>query len=53
MFRMNSIPILYENDEILVINKPSGLSVQGGQGVTHSLDVDFSKRKIFYKINNL
>lgn len=41
---MNVIPILYENDEIYVINKPSGLSVQGGQGVTHSLDVDFSNQ---------
>ncbi len=41
---MNLIPILYENDEIYVINKPAGLSVQGGQGVTHSLDVDFSNQ---------
>lgn len=49
MFRMNPIPILYENDEIIVINKPSGLAVQGGQGVTHSLDVDFSK-ELGYKI---
>ena len=49
MFRMNHIPILYENDEIIVINKPSGLAVQGGQGVTHSLDVDFSK-ELGYKI---
>ncbi|MCR5187487.1 MAG: RluA family pseudouridine synthase [Treponema sp.] len=46
---MNSIPILYENDEIIVINKPSGLAVQGGQGITHSLDVDFSK-ELGYKI---
>ncbi len=55
MFRMNSIPILYENDEILVINKPSGLSVQGGQGVTHSLDVDFSKElgKKIYLVHRL
>lgn len=41
---MNVIPILYENDEIYVINKPAGLSVQGGQGVSHSLDVDFSNQ---------
>lgn len=41
---MNLIPVLYENDEIYVINKPSGLAVQGGQGVSHSLDVDFSKQ---------
>ena len=41
---MNTIPILYDNDEIFVINKPSGLSVQGGQGIKHSLDVDFSEQ---------
>jgi len=41
---MNVIPILYENEEIYVINKPSGLSVQGGQGVSHSLDVDFANQ---------
>jgi len=46
---MNSIPILYENEEIIVINKPSGLAVQGGQGITHSIDVDFSK-ELGYKI---
>lgn len=39
---MNSIPILYEDDEIYVINKPAGLSVQGGKDVKHSLDNDFS-----------
>ena len=38
---MNSIPVLYEDEEIYVINKPAGLSVQGGQGVKHSLDNDF------------
>lgn len=41
---MNQVPILYENDEIYVINKPAGLAVQGGQGVSHSLDVDFAKQ---------
>lgn len=41
---MNLIPILYENDEIYVINKPSGLAVQGGNGVSHSLDNDFSQQ---------
>lgn len=38
------IPIIYENDEIYIINKPAGLAVQGGQGVTHSLDVEFPKQ---------
>lgn len=35
---MNNIPIVYENDEILIINKPVGLSVQGGEGVSSSVD---------------
>ena len=46
---MNSIPILYENDEILVLNKPAGLAVQGGENITHSLDKDFSIQ-LGYKI---
>ena len=46
---MNSIPILYENDEIIVINKPSGLAVQGGKDIHHSLDKDFSE-ELGYKI---
>lgn len=41
---MNSIPVLYEDEEIYVINKPAGLSVQGGQGVKHSLDNDFAQQ---------
>ena len=32
------IEILYEDDECLVINKPAGLAVQGGAGVSISLD---------------
>lgn len=39
---MNLIDIVYENEEIFIINKPSGLAVQGGQGVTHSVDRDFA-----------
>ena len=35
---MNNIPIIYENDEILIINKPVGLAVQGGEGVSSSVD---------------
>lgn len=38
------VPVLYENDEIYVINKPSGLAVQGGNGVSHSLDNDFAQQ---------
>lgn len=46
---MNSVQILFENDEILVINKPAGLPVQGGENITHSLDKDFSQ-ELGYKI---
>ena len=35
---MKEIPIIYENDEILVINKPAGLAVQGGQGIKNPMD---------------
>lgn len=35
---MKNIPVLFENEEILVINKPSGVAVQGGQGIAHPLD---------------
>ncbi len=35
---MKEIPVLYENEEILVINKPSGVAVQGGPGIAHPLD---------------
>lgn len=36
--------VLYENDEILVINKPSGLAVQGGSGIKHSVDTLLPKQ---------
>jgi 23S rRNA pseudouridine955/2504/2580 synthase len=29
---------LYEDDDVLVLNKPMGLAVQGGSGTTHHLD---------------
>jgi 23S rRNA pseudouridine955/2504/2580 synthase len=35
---MKNIEILYEDDNIMVINKPAGLAVQGGEGVKTSLD---------------
>ena len=43
------IPIIYENEEILIINKPAGLAVQGGQGIVHSVDRDFAEQ-VGYKI---
>ena len=47
---MNGVTILYEDEEIFVINKNSGLAVQGGANVKHSIDVDFAEeigQKIF------
>ncbi|MBQ4378020.1 MAG: RluA family pseudouridine synthase [Treponema sp.] len=41
---MTQIPILYEDDEIFVINKPAGVPVQGGEGIAHPLDEEFSKQ---------
>lgn len=41
---MNNIPIIYEDEEIFIINKPAGLAVQGGEKISHSLDEDFSKQ---------
>ena len=35
---MKKIDVLFENEEILVINKPAGVAVQGGAGVKHPLD---------------
>ena len=35
---MTEIEIVFENEEILVINKPSGIAVQGGKGISHPLD---------------
>ena len=38
------IPIIYENNEIFIIDKPAGLAVQGGQGIVHSVDRDFAEQ---------
>ena len=35
---MKNVEILYEDDKIIVVSKPSGLAVQGGKGVKTSLD---------------
>lgn len=35
---MITLETLYENEEIILINKPAGLAVQGGKGITHSVD---------------
>ena len=41
---MNTIPIVYENEEIIIINKPAGVSVQGGEGIAHPLDKELPKQ---------
>ncbi len=38
------IQVVYENEEIYIINKPAGLAVQGGQGIVHSVDRDFAEQ---------
>ncbi len=47
---MKEIPILYEDDEIFIVDKPTGVAVQGGAGITHPLDEELPKilrKKIF------
>ena len=39
---MNKLQILFENDEIRIINKPSGLAVQGGKDVKTSVDTELA-----------
>ncbi|GMO57291.1 MAG: hypothetical protein Ta2A_02790 [Treponemataceae bacterium] len=36
---LDILDIVYQDDEKLIVNKPAGLSVQGGSGVKNSLDV--------------
>jgi 23S rRNA pseudouridine955/2504/2580 synthase len=31
---MKDIPVLYCDDDVLIVNKPAGLAVQGGEGIT-------------------
>jgi 23S rRNA pseudouridine955/2504/2580 synthase len=40
---LREIPVLFENDFCMVLDKPSGLAVQGGKGVKTSLDSILSK----------
>ncbi|MCH5283820.1 MAG: RluA family pseudouridine synthase, partial [Treponema sp.] len=40
--KSEKIPIIYEDSEIFVINKRQGLAVQGGAGISHSVDSDFA-----------
>src|SRR5574344_650903 len=47
---MTPFAILYEDNEIYLLNKPAGVPVQGGQGIVHSLDDDFSAQ-VGYRIH--
>ncbi len=38
------IPVVYQNQEIILIDKRAGLSSQGGAGVGRSVDVDLSEQ---------
>ena len=38
------IPVLYQNDEILIVNKPAGVPVQGGAGISRSLDTELPRQ---------
>ena len=40
--KSENIPIIYEDSEIFVINKRQGLAVQGGAGISHSVDSDLA-----------
>lgn len=40
---MKCFSIIFQDNDLLVINKASGLAVQGGEGVVHSLDRELSK----------
>lgn len=46
---MKKTQIVYENQEILVINKEAGVSVQGGEKIAHPLDEELS-RQLGYKV---
>lgn len=41
---MKTIPIIYENNEIIIVNKPAGIAVQGGKGISNPLDKVFSEQ---------
>lgn len=46
---MKDIPVLYEDNGILVVNKPCGIAVQGGEGVTVTI-IDILERQTGAKI---
>ena len=46
---MKDIPVLYDGSDILVVNKPAGVAVQGGEGVTVTV-IDILERQTGTKI---
>lgn len=46
---MIPIPILYEDKDIVIVNKKAGLAVQGGAEITHSLD-NILQEQLGYKV---
>ncbi len=46
---MKDIPVIYTNTDILVVNKPFGIAVQGGEGVTVTI-IDILERQSGGKI---
>lgn len=46
---MKTFSIIFENEEILLVNKEVGVSVQGGAGIAHPLDAELSIQ-LGYKI---
>lgn len=45
-----TIPVIYEDDDILLVDKPAGMAVQGGAGVAHPLD-DVLSRQVGYRVH--
>ena len=39
---MATFSIVFQNDEIIIVNKPNGVSVQGGVGISHPLDKELA-----------
>lgn len=46
---MKDIPLIYQDDDLLVVNKPAGLAVQGGSGITVCL-LDILERQLDRKV---
>ncbi|MDR1747539.1 MAG: RluA family pseudouridine synthase [Spirochaetaceae bacterium] len=46
---MKTVSIIYEDDEMLLVNKPFGVSVQGGEGVAHPL-TEILEKQLGYRI---